>query len=328
MVNPATILSSKILVVDDQHANVQLLTMMLQRAGYLNVASTTDSTIVCDMHLDNRYDLILLDLLMPRMDGFEVMAALRESEVSAQPSILVITAQPNHKLRAMQSGANDFISKPFEHSEVMTRIHYVLQVRQLQQEALHHNEFLERTVLERTAELRRSEEMFRELAVNIPEALWIRDEEKQTIEYANPAWQKLSGINASSGDPLEKVFKTIHHDDLLWLTHDRRKARDGQADNEYRVVHPDQTERWVHARSFPITNPSGKNPWIVEIIEDVTQRREAQQQLVHLARHDALTSLANRTLLYDSLREALARADDEELVVSVLLIDIDYFKIV
>jgi len=328
MTNQSAIRASKILVVDDQQANVQLLTTMLQRAGYLNVTSTTDSSIVCDMHLDNHYDLILLDLLMPHMDGFEVMAALRKLEVSAQPSILVVTAQPNHKLRAMQSGANDFISKPFEHSEVMTRIHYVLQVRLLQQEALHHNKFLERTVRERTVELRRSEEMFRELAANIPEALWIRDVDQQTIQYANPAWQKLSGIDAVAGDPLEKIFKTIHHDDLLWLTNDRRKARAGQADNEYRLVHADESERWVHARSFPITNPTGNSPWIVEIIEDITQKREAQQQLVHLARHDALTSLANRTLLYDSLREALVRADEENLVVSVLLIDIDYFKIV
>jgi diguanylate cyclase (GGDEF)-like protein/PAS domain S-box-containing protein len=170
--------------------------------------------------------------------------------------------------------------------------------------------------------------MFRELAANIPEALWIRDVDQQTIQYANPAWQKLSGIDAVAGDPLEKIFKTIHHDDLLWLTNDRRKARAGQADNEYRLVHADESERWVHARSFPITNPTGNSPWIVEIIEDITQKREAQQQLVHLARHDALTSLANRTLLYDSLREALVRADEENLVVSVLLIDIDYFKIV
>jgi diguanylate cyclase (GGDEF)-like protein len=84
--------------------------------------------------------------------------------------------------------------------------------------------------------------------------------------------------------------------------------------------------RWVHARTFPIANPSGKAPWLVEIIEDVTQRKEVQRQLVHLARHDALTGLPNRTFLYESLRNALSRAEENQLVVSVLLLDIDYFK--
>jgi diguanylate cyclase (GGDEF)-like protein len=91
-------------------------------------------------------------------------------------------------------------------------------------------------------------------------------------------------------------------------------------------VRPDQSVRWVHARTFPIANPSGKAPWLVEIIEDVTQRKEVQRQLVHLARHDALTGLPNRTFLYEALRDALSRAEENKLVVSVLLLDIDYFK--
>ncbi len=145
-------------------------------------------------------------------------------------------------------------------------------------------------------ELSGREEMFRELAANIPEALWIRDTEQQTVQYVNPAWQKLSGLCAAPGDPLEKVYDTIHPDDLQWLSaYERRKVVGTQlirAANTS-IIRPDQSVRWVHARSFPIANPSGKAPWIVEIIEDITQRREAQRQLVHLSRHDALTGLPN-----------------------------------
>jgi len=91
-------------------------------------------------------------------------------------------------------------------------------------------------------------------------------------------------------------------------------------------VRPDHSVRWVRGRTFPITNPAGKTPWVVEIIEDITQRREAQHQLVHLASHDALTGLPNRTLLYETLRDAMVRAERDRLIVSVLLLDIDYFK--
>jgi len=326
MINSSMFLNSKILIVDDQHANVKLIEMMLQRAGYLCVASTMDPTAVCDLHRENHYDLILLDLLMPEMDGFQVMEALKEIETENYLSVLVVTAQPNHKLRAMQAGAKDFISKPFNRSEVLTRIHYMLEVRQLHKKVTAHSKHLEEMVQERTVELRTSEEMFRELAANIPEALWIRDTEQQTVQYVNPAWQKLSGLSAVPGDSLEKVYQTIHPDDLQWVTHERRQTPSALACNEYRLVHFDRSVRWVHARTFPIANPSGKAPWIVEIIEDITQRKEAQRQLVHLANHDALTGLPNRALLYESLREALQCADADHLTVSVLLLDIDYFK--
>jgi len=328
MVDASTILAGRILIADDQQANVRLLEMMLRRAGYLHVTSTMDPAAVCALHCENRYDLILLDLQMPAMDGFQVMEALKKIETDNYLPVLVITAQPGQKLRALRVGAKDFINKPFDSAEVLTRIHNMLEVRLLHGEAKNQSKLLEETVQERTAELRRSEEMFRALAANIPEALWIRDTERQTIQYVNPAWQNLSGLSAVPGDPLEKVHQTIHPDDLQWVTHERRKAPDERAGNEYRLVRPDQSVRWVHARNFPIANPTGKAPWVVEIIEDITQRRETQRQLLHLANHDTLTDLPNRTLLYQALREALVRAEAHQLVASVLLLDIDDFKVV
>ena len=185
---------------------------------------------------------------------------------------------------------------------------------------------MEDLVRERTQEdLKKSEEMFRELAANIPEALWIRDTEQQTIQYVNSAWKSLSGLHAAQGF-LAKVYDIIHPEDLPWIAHNRRKGSETQTSSEYRSLRADQTIRWVHARTFPIANPTGQVPWIVEIIEDITQRREVQRQLVHLARHDILTGLPNRMLLYESLSDALVRAERDHLVVSVLLLDIDHFK--
>jgi CheY-like chemotaxis protein len=145
MVNSADILKAGILVVDDQEVNVLLLERMLRGAGYVSITSTMDPNEVCELHRRNRYDLILLDLLMPVMDGFKVMEGLKEIEEGSYLPVLVITAQPDHKLRALKTGAKDFISKPFDLAEVLARVHNMLEVRLLHTElrkALEHVKLL------------------------------------------------------------------------------------------------------------------------------------------------------------------------------------------
>jgi formate hydrogenlyase transcriptional activator len=158
MVNLYDILNASILVVDDQEANVQLLEQMLSSAGYVSITSTMDPGKVCELYLKNHYDLILLDLQMPGMDGFQVMESLKAIETDSYVPVLVITAQPGHKLRALEAGAKDFISKPFDLVEVKTRIHNMLEVRLLYKKIGNYNKVLEQTVQERTGELIRVNE--------------------------------------------------------------------------------------------------------------------------------------------------------------------------
>jgi adenylate cyclase len=129
MIDDAEILEAKVLIVDDLAANVHLLEGMLRGAGYASVTSTRDPRAVAELHRTNRYDLILLDLQMPDMDGFEVMERLKEVEKDGYLSVLVVTAQPGHELRALRAGAKDFVSKPFDLPEVLTRVHNMLEVR-------------------------------------------------------------------------------------------------------------------------------------------------------------------------------------------------------
>ena len=167
MMNSADILNANILIVDDLEANVLLLERMLRSAGYARITSTRDPQAVCALHRDNHYDLILLDLLMPGMDGFQVMEGLKAIETSGYLPVLVITAQPAHKLRALEAGAKDFISKPFDLVEVKTRIHNMLEVRLLYKKVENYNRALEQTVQERTGELQRAnEQLSREIAEN------------------------------------------------------------------------------------------------------------------------------------------------------------------
>jgi serine phosphatase RsbU (regulator of sigma subunit) len=136
VVRQADILNAKILVVDDQDANVRLLEGMLRIAGYTAVESTTDPHQVCELHRTNRYSLILLDLQMPHMDGFQVMEQLKVIEPGDYLPVIVITAQPDHKLRALQAGAKDFVSKPFDLAELRARVYNILEVRLLHQRAI------------------------------------------------------------------------------------------------------------------------------------------------------------------------------------------------
>ena len=135
MVSEAEIHAAKILIVDDQEINIDLLEHMLAAANYRSIASTTDPYKVSELHRKNHYDLILLDLKMAGMDGFQVLEALKQIETDGYLPVLVVTANPDCKLRALQSGAKDFISKPFDMAEVLARVHNLLEVRLLHQQA-------------------------------------------------------------------------------------------------------------------------------------------------------------------------------------------------
>ncbi len=145
---PTDILHGKILIVDDLDANIQLLERILREAGYVHITSTKNPVEVGELHRKNRYDLILLDLRMPGMDGFQVMAELKTIELEGYLPVLVVTAEPDHKLRALQAGAKDFIGKPFVLGEVLARVHNMLEVRLLHASAKRHGAALEAKVEE------------------------------------------------------------------------------------------------------------------------------------------------------------------------------------
>ena len=148
MMSLSDILHGKVLIVDDREANVLLLERMLRGAGYVSITSTMNPGDVCELHRNNRYDLILLDLQMPGMDGFQVMESLKEIETEGYLPVLAVTAHPSHKLRALQGGAKDFISKPFDLAEVQARAYNMLEVRLLHMETKNYSKVLEQTVRE------------------------------------------------------------------------------------------------------------------------------------------------------------------------------------
>jgi|GEM_PF-195936 len=141
------IFKAGILIVDDQEANVKLLEQTLSGAGYSSIIWTMNPQTVCALHSEHHFDLILLDLEMPGMDGFQVMEALQEIETGGYLPVLAITAEPGHKLRALKSGAKDFVSKPIDLAEVLMRVHNMLEVRLLHEKARNYSKALEALAL-------------------------------------------------------------------------------------------------------------------------------------------------------------------------------------
>jgi PAS domain S-box-containing protein len=187
----SAILDAAILIVDDQEANVSLLEQMLREAGYARVASTMDPREVCALHRKHRYDQILLDLQMPGMDGFQVMEGLKTNAADSYLPVLVITAQPGHKLRALHAGARDFISKPFDLVEIRTRIRNMLEVRLLYKALENYSKELEQAVKERTAELLESEARYRSLTELASDWYWEQDEKGNFTKVSGPVLEML-----------------------------------------------------------------------------------------------------------------------------------------
>lgn len=271
MLEASEILNASILVVDDQEANVLLLERMMRNAGYQRITSTRDPCTVCALHSEHRYDLILLDLQMPEMDGFQVMEALKDVETSGYLPVLVITAQPGHKLRALQAGAKDFVSKPFDLVEVQTRIHNMLEVRLLYQKLDNYNKVLEQTVLERTAELRESEARFKSFTELSSDWYWEQDAEGKFTKLSGPVHEML-GIEADDmmGVPGEALSG--------WNTDERAlligniAARRPFLDFVYTRTKPDGKTQYLQVSGEPMFDASSRFIGYRGIGSDISDR--------------------------------------------------------
>ena len=257
-VTESDILNASILIVDDQETNIVLLEQLLREAGYGNVSATMNPQEVCALHRKNRYDLILLDLQMPVMDGFQVLAALATNAADGYLSVLVITAQPGHKLRALQAGAKDFISKPFDLIEAKTRIHNMLEVRLLYKKLETYNAALEQMVEERTAELRESEARYRSLTELASDWYWEQDEDGNFTKVYGPVLEML-GLRVA---PL--VGKADAFQEGGWNEAEREHlqatiaARQPFLDFVFSRVNGDGTQQRFHVSGEPMFSQSGR----------------------------------------------------------------------
>jgi diguanylate cyclase (GGDEF)-like protein/PAS domain S-box-containing protein len=323
MITQAEIRRARILVVDDQPVNIQLLEYLLKTTGYENVDTSTDPRQVAGLHREQRYDLIILDLHMPGMNGFEVMEQLKPIEHGAWLPVLVVTAEPDKKLAALKAGARDFISKPFDTVEVLARIRNLLEVRLLHQESSDYGARMERTVQERTAELAR----FRGAMDATADAIFLIDAASMAMVDVSDGACRMLGFSREALlriDPVALGLAT--HEQLQRLLHE-----DG-APREHDIVETDLL-RADGQGAVPVEIgwqrlKDRDSSMLIAVARDISERIHAQQRLKHLAHYDGLTGLPNRSLFFQNLRDAIELSRDKQWRVAVLFISLDRFKII
>jgi len=278
MISEHEIHNASILIVDDQQSNVQLLEHMLRESGYVSISSTMDPHAVCDLHRKNNFDLILLDIQMPGMDGFQVMDGLKEIETAGYLPVLVITAQPGHKQRALAAGAKDFVAKPFDFVEILTRIHNMLEVRLLYKKLEkvnkvleHYNQMLGQTVLDRTAELRASEARLNRLNAMSLDWYWEQDESGHFTKVYGPVLEML-GIHVDNTlDKIREDQGARWNETERGILKAHLAARTPFLNFVYSRVNPEGSLQYVMASGDPVFNPSGQFTGYRGTGKDVTE---------------------------------------------------------
>jgi diguanylate cyclase (GGDEF)-like protein/PAS domain S-box-containing protein len=328
MISQTDLYHARILIVDDQPVNVELLEFLLNSTGYKAVSSTTNPRVVADWHEKNRYDLIILDLQMPGMNGFDVMEALKPLEPDAWLPVLVVTAQPDHKLRAFEAGARDFVSKPFDPVEVLTRIRNMLEMRLLHRREREYNARLEQTVRQRTAELQR----FRSAMDATADAIFLLDAASAELVDVNDGacrmlaypCHEMLGQSASRlglGTPEALCAQAARLADYAAAIGPARAPELIEIELMRRDLIAVPVELYWQLLQRP-----GQPAVLLGVARDISERRQAEELLQHMAHYDSLTGLPNRTLFYQILADAIALAQDKAWRIVVLFIALDRFK--
>jgi len=277
MINSSDIFKASILIVDDQDDNVSLLEEMLRGGGYVSVTSTKNPLEVCDLHRKNHYSLILLDLQMPGLDGFQVMEGLKAIETDGYLPVLVQTSQPSHKLRALKAGAKDFVSKPFDLAEILMRVYNMLEVRLLHKEAEQQtDEANSRTEVISAFELR-----YRRLFEAASDGILLLDARTGRINDVNPFLTELIGFSAGEiiGKTVSELepFKGIEANEVML----RRLQDDRCVRYEDLVIETREGLKLV-VEFVSSLYQAGDYNMIQCNVRDVTEHRKAEEQIIVL----------------------------------------------
>jgi len=317
--------SATILIVDDEIQNRKLFEVLLRPEGYRTQSVATGEEALASI-TQHAPDLILLDIMMPGMDGYSVASILKANQATANIPIIMVTAllDSGARLAGLKAGAEEFLTKPVDRAELWLRVRNLLrlkafddflqnqsavlgqQLQQLQVFALGLQRF--RASMDATVDaillLSRSTMRFIEVNTQASNMLGYTREELFQISPAQ--------LGAGTQEELEVEYDAIIAGDS---THEMKETQLRRKDGSAL-----QVDVHRHAQRF------GDDWIIVGVLRDITERKETERRLEHLAHYDALTGLLNRTLFYEVLEKTLTQAVGHGWLVAVLFLDLDHFK--
>lgn len=303
-----------ILIVDDDQFNLELLYELLSREGYL-LKTANSARLGLKSALSSPPDLILLDIKMPEMNGYEMCAELKKNKITESIPVIFISASSEalNKVDAFTVGGVDYIVKPFETSEVLARVknHLLLSLMQKQTEQ----------------SLDTSQSMLQAIISHSPAIVFIKDIEGHYI-MLNEEFERVTNIKIA--DAIGKTDDELFDKDSaqIFKMHDNDVIEKAQHKQFEEIIYYENEERTFLSLKFPLINSQGEIFALCCISTDITQRKQAEVKLHHLATHDTLTQLPNRAAFMEILAHTVASGKRKSQCHAILFVDLDNFKTV
>ncbi len=312
---------ASLLLVDDVPENIHELLEALKDDYRIMVANSGAKAMEL-VQGSTPPDLVLLDIVMPGMDGYEVCRRIKATPNGNRIPVIFVTVvdAAQEKVKGFNTGGADYITKPFDIDEVRARVRTHLELARLRR-------FLEQLVAQRTALLNKSEEKYRILADYSPNwEYWMAAD--GSYLYVSPACLDDSGYAPEDFfADAELMEKIIHPDDLdAWKQLGPAAASADPTPLIFRIRAKDGSERWIEHICKPVLDPDGQSLGQRGSHRDITQRRYAEERLDFFINRDPLTGLPNRALFRELLEHTLQHAEHEQKQFALLFIDLDNFK--
>ncbi len=307
----------RVLVVEDSPDDVELLLRELRSGGYDPTYERVQTAKAMTAALAKQtWDIVIADYTMPDFSAPAALELLQKSGFDLPFIIVSGVIGEEVAVEAMKAGAQDCIMK-YNLKRLLPAVERELREAEGRRDR--------RKAEER---LKQSEERFRQIAESIREVFWMTNPKKNEMLYVSPGYKEIWGRTCESlyERPAEWL-EAIHPEDRdRVMMAAMEKQAQGTYDEEYRILQPDGSVRWIRDRAFPVRDASGQVYRITGIAEDVTERRQAEDLIKHMAFYDTLTELPNRNMLYDRLLNAIRTDGGQGQPMALLLMDLDRFK--
>ncbi|MGB3765379.1 MAG: EAL domain-containing protein [Phormidesmis sp.] len=304
--------SGLILIVDDTPTNLSLLTQVLADAGFEVAIATSGERALKQLEMEQP-DLILLDIMMPGIGGFETCRRIKADTQLKSIPVIFMTALSDleNKVKALELGAVDYITKPFQEKEVVDRITIHIELSKTQ------------------LKLQRSEARLESILDSVQEVVWSGFLDPFEITYLNPSVEEIYGLppQALIDSPHYWIGRIVEEDADSVRKHLSGTPDCGAFELEYRVHGFDGKLHWIQCRANIQRDELEQRFRVDGILHDITERRLVEQKLVSAAQKDSLTELANRAFFIDQLNQSLAmHSQQQSSKIALLFIDLDRFK--
>ncbi|WP_024696755.1 putative bifunctional diguanylate cyclase/phosphodiesterase [Pseudomonas syringae] len=314
--------AATILIVDDDVHVRDLLEVLLQNQGYETLTAESGEQALA-MVDERAPDLILLDIMMPGMDGYEVASVLKAGKGTANIPIIMLSAldEQGARLSGLEAGAEEYLSKPVESAELWLRVRNLLRLKAFGDYLKSHSMILEDQLQQRTIDLER----FRTVMDASEDAIFLINRNTMSLIEFNRRACQLLGYTAEElahKTPAELGETSMENLEVVYDQIIAGKGPSEPLETQIRDKSGRDVEVEIHRQAYR----TGEDWVIVGIVRDITQRKESDQRLLTMAHYDTLTGLPNRDLFFTSLQMGLTQAAVSRWKLATLTVNLDGFK--